>query len=395
MRGKDLAAGLAALLLAAGAAANTKVTVSGSTQTNGIFDPSVEYAGSPTGWLAYSAVYGSVTPFGPSVETRLARSDDNGGSWTFETVVNPSTPGTLQLLGGGELTGFWNTEVASLVYDPDDSGREWKIFAHRIFRDDEDDFTTEQNQPAYSWISLTTAPQPEGPWTEKPPHLSAGHLPPPPYDVVEHAITLLDPSLAGLDVYSEPGAFHRDGTLYLSLTGLTPSGPDRIVLLASDDHAASWRYLSTPLTNVHAASLGYLSFDGSAIVEQQGRVFLMVAPESPGVLHDGTLVFEFDDLAAGTLVASGGVPQPLQHIPPASGLPPNRRGGQADYHDGNTAGGILQPSLQAGEWPELFQIFATGELPAGPAQVPALSMTGRAALALLVMAAAAAARSER
>ncbi|MFQ5417021.1 MAG: hypothetical protein ACE5FL_08265, partial [Myxococcota bacterium] len=158
---------------------------------------------------------------------------------------------------------------------------------------------------------------------------------------------------------------------------------DRIILLASDDHAASWRYVSTPLTNAHALALGYLSFGGSAIAEQQGRVFLMVTPESPGVLHNGTLVFEFEDLTTGALFESGGVPVPGHYIPPRPGLPVNWRGGQADYHDGNSAGGILQPSLQLGELPEIFQVFSTGEMPAGPVVAPTMSAAGRALLVIL------------
>lgn len=365
-----------------------RVSVAGDAPLNGIFDPSVEFApGASEGWLSYSSVFGTILPWGPHVETHLARTADSGASWTFDSVVNASFFDTIILTGGGTQDGVWNYEVSSLVHDPADSGAEWKLFAHRVFRKTENDFTGEQNLPAYSWIVLRTAPHPSGPWSEEVALLSSGIFPPAPYDDVQVAINALDPSLASLIVYSEPGAFAEGSTLYLSLTGLTASGSDRIVLLASDDHTATWRYVGTPLTNADATALGFLSFDGSAIVEHAGRVFLLATPESPGVLHDGTLVLPFDDLSAGSLERAGGVPVIEKHLPAIAGLPLERRGGQADFHAGAGAAGIFQPSLQLDDYPEFFQFFTTGEAPSAPA-VPALSRVGIAALVLWIAIAA-------
>ncbi len=375
-------------LSAAAGAQPMQVRVVGDAPRNGIFDPSVEFApGASEGWLSYSAVFGTIQPWGPHVETHLARSSDAGATWSFDGVVNASFFDTLTLTGGASQDGVWNYEVSSLVHDPADSGAEWKLFAHRIFRKTENDFSEEQNLPAYSWIVLRTAAHPSGPWSAEVALLSSGIFPPPPYDDVQVAINALDPSLASLLVYSEPGAFVQQGTLYLSLTGLTASGPDRIVLLASDDHAATWRYVGTPLASADAAALGFLSFDGSAIVAHAGRVFLLVTPESPGVLHDGTLVLPFDDLAAGSLERSGGVPLVEKQLPAIPGLPLERRGGQADFHAGASRAGIFQPSLQVDDYPELFQFFATGETPSAPG-LPALSRAGLAALGLGIAVAA-------
>ncbi len=110
--------------------------------------------------------------------------------------------------------------------------------------------------------------------------------------------------------------------LYLSLTGLVLEGPDRIILLASDDHGSTWRYVETMLSLADAAALGFSSFDGSAIAAEGERVFLLVTPESPGILHDGTLVIE-----SGALVRDAGVPVITKHPPALAGLPADRRGG--------------------------------------------------------------------
>lgn len=377
----------AAILFASGAHAQfNALEIVGDTPLNGIFDPSVEFApGAAEGWLAYSAVFGGLNPFGPHVETHLARSGDAGATWTFDSIAAVSNVSQLQNFDGSLIDGVWNAEVPSLVYDPSDPGAEWKLFFHRIFRKSEDNFTEEQNLPAYSWIGFRSAPDPSGPWSVERSLLSSGIFPPAPYDDVEVAINPLDPSLSSLIVYSEPGAFVLNGTIYLSLTGLLATGPDRIILLASDDHAASWRYVSTLLAPADIAALGFLSADGSAIVEDAGRVFLLATPETTTSLHDGTLVIEFDSLSQGTLRRSAGVPEVHLHVPAQPGLPLDRRGGQADFHEGNRAGGLLQPAIQFSEFPSFFTISQTGvDLAAPPVPSPAGFAGGATLLAVLV-----------
>ena len=368
------------------AASPPTLSIAGESSLNGIFDPSLEFVpGANEGWLAYSAVFGDVLPWGPHVESRLARSTDQGASWSFETVVNASQAGTLSRIDGSSAVGVWNYEVPSLVHDPDDLGREWKLFAHKVFRRTEQNFSGEQNEPGYSWIVLRTASDPGGPWSAERALLSSGPLPPAPYDVVEFGINALDESgsLDALLVYSEPGAFYQNGVLYLSVTGLLVTGPDRIVLLASHDHGTSWDYLGTLLTNADAALLGYVSFDGSSIAEDAGQVFLSVTPESPGgPLHDGVLVFPFADLSTGSLLRSGGKPVVHNQLPAIPGLPLDRRGGQSDYSEGSL-GGILQPSLDVNAYPEMFRIHVTGRRLALPS-VPGMGRVGGLATLLLL-----------
>jgi len=356
----------------------TQVTIVGDDPTNGIFDPSVEYAAiGGEGWLAYSTVFGSLTPWGPHVETHIARSGDAGRDWRFETIAAPSTIGVLENFDGTLIDGVWNAEVPSLVYDPTDPGAEWKLFFHRIFRKAEDNFSSEQNLPAYSWIAMRSAPSPAGPWTSERALLSSGPFPIAPYNVVEIAINALDPSLASMIVYSEPGAFESNGTLFLSLTGLTLSGADRIVLLASSDNGDTWRFVSTLLSPSDIVTMGFESVDGSAIVEDRGRIFLLATPERGGVLHDGTIAIEFESLALGVLERIDGSPRIHLQVPAQPGLPTDRRGGQADYHEGNTNGGLIQPILQTALYPKFFTFSNTGTrlvsspVVPGPASNPA------------------------
>ena len=72
------------------------------------------------------------------------------------------------------------------------------------------------------------------------------------------------------------------------------------------------------------------------------------------------------------------------HLPAQPGDPVERRGGQADFHAGNTIGGVLQPALHVEDLPEIFQFSSTG-VPIVEAQaVPQLSAIGRGALAPLL-----------
>lgn len=378
--GRSLRAILVLAFLAPGAGA--QVVVTGDAPANGIFDPSVEYApGAGEGWLAYSAVYGGGgggSPWGPIVETHLARSTDGGASWTFETVVNASQAGAILVQGEGDVDGYWNYETPSIVYDPGDAGAEWKIFSHRIFRRTTG---THDTLPPYSWITMKTAPHPSGPWSAEIGLFESSLLPVAPWNEFPTVnLSALDPALSSYVLYTEPGAFAKEGVLYVSLAAIT-SAPEAIVVVASDDHGATWRYVGTALTPADAASLGHLRFDGSAIAEDEGRVFLMVTPETDGVVNDGTLIFEFEDLSTAALVREAGVPAVHATVPAQPGLPVDRRGGQADYHEGNTAGGLLHPAIRIDQLPVMFTFTSTG-MPLVARPVPTGEMP--AAIALLL-----------
>jgi len=342
-----------------------EVVVVGDVVDNGIFDPSVEYLPDGSeGWLFYSAVSGDTSPWGPLVETRVARSVDHGQTWTFAAELNLAVPDSVTVPGEGSLAGIWNYEVASVAYDPNDAGKQWKMFAHRIFRPlDPNGSELLPYRPQFSWIMHRSAPHPAGPWSAEVALFGSGAGLPAPF-VTEVDVNAEHESLAAMAAYSEPGAFFRANRLYVSLTGLVGSGADRVVLLVSPDHGVSWDYQATLVTNADMAALGFQSLDGTAIVAQAGRVFLLGTPKSATLEHHGTIVFEFQDLSQGVLRRTpGGDLFVVKHVPPQPALiSVGRGGGQADFHEQNAAG-MLQPQLDVPGLPLMFRIFETSQGP--------------------------------
>jgi hypothetical protein len=364
---------LAALKKQAGDVHYTKLVIAGEHNRGGIYDPSIEYTGDgKTGWLAYSSISGDFKPVGPYVHIHLARSDDHGRTWQFVKTLCESADGSLQRPGSDPLPGVWRYEVPSLCCDPTDPGREWKLFVHKYFWNAKNDRMAD-----YGWIALRTASDPAGPWSEEVPLLGAGHVklfglldagqfPRDPYHQTKVDLNQLDPGLADGVAYSEPGTIVRRGTIYLSLTLLKPSGPERIVLLASEDHAATWRFVATLVSRGDARTLGYTVLDGSSLAAQRDKVFLLASPGNRSDTHDGTVALEFASLAEGRLkrnpdgslaVAGYFAPQPSILSGRGAG---QTDAGQSDYDEHNTEGGLLMPQFNVGAYPEVFQIFQTG-----------------------------------
>lgn len=363
---------LAPLKQRAGDVHYTKLVIAGEQNRGGIYDPSLEYSpDGKTGWLAYSSISGDFKPVGPYVHTHLARSDDQGKTWRFVKAVCPSVDGSLQRPGSDPLPGVWRYEVPSLCCDPTDPGRPWKLFVHKYFWNAKKDRMAD-----YGWIALRTASDPAGPWSEEVPLFGAGDVvlfglihagkfPRAPYHQTKVDLNQLDPSLRDGVAYSEPGTLVQAGIIYLTLTLLKTSGPERIVLLASKDHAATWRFVSVLVDRKDAQALGYSVLDGSSLAADRGQVFLLASPGVRPDTHDGTVAFQFESLAAGRLkrnpdgsllVAAYFAPQPS--IAGHHAGEPNA--GQSDYDEHNTEGGLLMPQFNVRAYPEVFQIYQTG-----------------------------------
>lgn len=335
----------------------------------GIYDPSVAYTpDGKVGWLAYSSVKGDYKPIGQYVHTHLARSTDGGANWDFVKVLNTSTNGTLVMPDGKQLPGVWRYEVPTLVFDAadPDASRRWKLFVHYYF------WNPKRNRmPEYGWIALRTAADPAGEWSADVPLFSAGKNPPAPCHKPRVDLNALDASLKNSIAYSEPGALAHDGLLYVSLSALQPRlglGGIRvghtIVLLASDDHGGSWRFVRKLLDNDDAGRFGADAFDGSSLAEDGGRFFLLASPMRRGrvpEVHHGTTAFEFESLAEGRLRRdTNGLPALATYFAPQPSLFSGPGAGQATYDAHNTRGGLLMPQFNLKAYPEVFQIFSTG-----------------------------------
>jgi hypothetical protein len=86
-------------------------------------------------------------------------------------------------------------------------------------------------------------------------------------------------------------------------------------------------------------------------------------------MHDGTWIFEFDQLADGKLRRDrDGKLAVYKRIGPQAAILSGPGAGQSTYHQFNTAGGIIFPQFNQRAYPEMFQLFNTRQGILGPAK---------------------------
>jgi hypothetical protein len=328
-----------------------KIDVIGETAVNGVYDPSIEYHNG-TGWMAYSAVEAP-----KYVHTRLAKTIDNGKTWVLKTTINKAVDDTV-LIDDTPVDGVWRHEVPALVYDPEDPGREWKLYWHKYFT--RPPYEAEDRVFHYGWIAYKYAPTPEGPWSQEIPLFGAGVFPPEPFETVIN-LNELHKDVREFIVYTEPGILYRDGILYMSLNGhVIKEGRNigNVFLIASHDHGDTWEYVNMLLTPDDAQQFDSLYFTGSSLAEENNRVFLLASPEDPSsqMHHRGTCIFEFTDIKNGRLKRDKTSLIVHKYLRPT-----RMSGGQSDYDEQNTYGGIVMPQRDISDYPEVFQMFNTKE----------------------------------
>ena len=86
------------------------------------------------------------------------------------------------------------------------------------------------------------------------------------------------------------------------------------------------------------------------------------------------------------LSALDGVPILIKHVPPQSGFISERGAGQSDFHEFNTAGGMLMPQINLPDFPDFLQIFSTGEELVSGVEIPLLGPTARLLAAVVLVA---------
>jgi len=320
------------------------VEIANDDSLNGVFSPSVEYDENGVGWMVYTGIE---LPALSSI--KLARSRDFGKTWEYvKTIVDAYH----------KVNGVWRHETPSLVYDPTDTGKEWKLFWHKYFM--KEPYGPDDRVFKYGWIAYQTASSPDGEWSEEKSFFGAGPEYPQEYDP-EFFLNWIHPGLSGLTVLSSPGAIVKDDELYLSLVGHFEDGLEtsaRIVLLKSHNHGENWEYMNTLLEPIDAEDFGGKYFSGSSLVEEDGRYFLLATPENPDdpIPYKGTVIIEFEDFSRG-IIKRGGMFNKLEihKIVHADGM-----GGQSDYDAQNYYGGILMPHIDASS-EKAFMILNTGQ----------------------------------
>ena len=332
-----------------------KINILGETNApNGVYDPAIEYDSNGVGWMAYSAVDAP-----EYVHTHLARSIDNGKTWTHQMRINEAINDTITLDNGSSLQGVWRHEVPTLVHDANDQNREWKLFWHRYFTIAP--FETEQRLFQYGWIAYRHPPDPLGPWSEEIALFGSGSFPLDPFKTYID-LSGIHEDLSKFVVYSEPGSIVVDDKIYLSINGHYIDNNENIgktILIRSSDHGNSWEYVNTLLEPEDVIEYNGVFFTGSSIVEEKNRFFLFACPENPykQFSHFGTCIFEFEDITNGTLRTDE-----TGHTILHKYLPPGKKsGGQSDYDEQNTYGGIIMPQHNYSALPEFFQIYNTME----------------------------------
>jgi len=213
-----------------------------------------------------------------------------------------------------------------------------------------------------SWIGLSTAPAPTGPWSAER-KLFTGSMcnATDMNDIIgapELPLAAQYPGSARLGdctVFTEPGLLPRSDGIYVSLQC---TGAAKIVLLRCDRTFAC-AYLGDLLAGSEAAqfSLAGQALDGfaaSELVDAGGQTYLIVTGyEPPPDTYRGCLVFRIADLAAAVVERSAGQPVLVKRV---AGTPGSFNGA-CGYDARATGSGILY-SEATGSVPQ-FHLFAS------------------------------------
>ncbi len=352
-----------------------RISIIGETSNKGVFDPTVEYKDPSLGYLVYSGLehrpeniqYHNIE----FIHTHLAKSTDNGKTWTFVKRLTESVSGTVEApffakalnLDSNTIEGEWHNEVPTLVYVPDDVGKEWKLFWHKYFSKDMPAGEERPRIVSHSWIMMKEASAPEELDEAEEIKLFGTSFSPGAKHNFESESGRINPS-AVITAYTEPGSLYWNNKLYIVLSYFEGSREShRLILISSSDYGKTWDYLGVLLDGNDAKSLDkdYFNFWGAALAEEEGRLFLLVPPiiKSKKESYRGTFVFEFDDIDKALLKREDGRLVPHKYF--KCSLPRNINSGQADYHKYNTYGGLIMPQVDISTSPINACIFNTKE----------------------------------
>ena len=348
-----------------------KINIVGEDSFSGVYDPSVEYGDDGVGWLVYSANNNSLDGF-YHLETHLAKSLDHGKTWTKVGAVN-NTYDKVLVINGKVIDGFYREETATLLFDPDDPNpnRRWKLFTVTGFS--KKPHKIGEVRKATYWpqvyIAYKYAADPEAlSLAQEIPLFGSKYCQGPVCSAKYNLNSFNGKDLGDVSFYEESGSLVNDGILYLSLSAVTVRGRggQSTILLSSGDHGQTWKYVGKlTYSRKDAKSLGYDELTASSLAEENGRVFLLVSPVKqkkfpPHLEYNGVYIFEFDDITKAKLKRDNNGRLIVQkYLPPLSTR--SIGGGQSEYHEQNTYGGIIMAQSDSAAVRECFTIYSTKE----------------------------------
>jgi|GEM_PF-949257 len=343
-----------------------KINIAGEDSEMGVYDPSVEYDDDGIGWLAYTAMSDFRNPAGNEkvqLETHLAKSFDHGRTWTKVGRANSGLVKTLTLKGK-PVQAVYRNETPTLLYDPHDpdSNRRWKLFTVRGFISAGNYKNT---QWPYVHIAYKYAASPEGLSSAKEILLFGSQYCKPPVCSVKFNLNDFSPDLKNVVFYEEPGSLVKDGVIYLTLSAVIGRQGQKTILLSSQDHGETWKYKGILTFRKDAENLGFNELTSSSLAQEDGRVFLLVSPVKAVKLprhlqYNGVYIFEFVDISKGILKRdAAGELIVIKYLPSLSTR--SVGGGQSEYNEQNTYGGIIMAQSDINESCERFKIFNTGQ----------------------------------
>ena len=335
----------------------TALLVNNDPSLSGVFDPSFLRDSAGTIWMAYSGVdyYQMNGNLVQDVSTRVARSDDNGTTFTLVTTLG--SPGsttvtdTSMTLGcaNNQCTGRWVYEVPFLIDDVNDpnSNQRFKIYAHKYF-------LMPGASPATIYLlgALVrwTAPTPDSLWSGEdvvfswnltPPELAGG------INLNQSATTLSNCLLFTEGTASVGMLMSQDSIDFVFSCPYPDAGAStirqRIVQFRSTDHGQSLTYIGEPLSADDAGQSGAEYYSAPSLLPRvDSAPVLLVTPVVNG-LYAGCEVFTYSDITNAAVFKSNGNPDPLLLIPQLA----SNFGGACAWDRGMSGTGITLNSFDA------------------------------------------------
>jgi hypothetical protein len=331
----------------------------------GYGDPSLEYdPDTGTLWLTYSWLNIEISDPGPpvvfdlGVRTHLAKSDDNGASFTFVRSVNDVA---MEAHPDTGVMGWSVHEVSTLVQEPSGS---WQILWYKYFNPFGTVTGVDERQEYLYWRSIAATPEQLGDvsavWARA---LATSPSWGAPIDFNDI------PELADCVTLTEPGLFAFNDETYLASSCLIADATgrradlERLVLLRQT--ANGYSFIGDIMNAQDAADLDVDVIQQADIsVASDGSIIMIVTPiildADPS--HQGCIVFEFADFATGLLVRDGsGVAVPRTVITSdGNGLGP----GLCTYNADSETGVLLVITTVMNNGTDIeFSLRATGVHP--------------------------------